>query len=282
MKRKLLVLLAFIAMVQLASAQMSFRMGLDAGANLAMYKAEFAGLLKDYIVDDVKPAVSPSVGLNMALDFGIDKKKSFGFYIDWQFTSTHWSVSFGESGSDNTLYKVSHTTMNVMQGAYFAFDIKKMKRKKKLQAQFGVGAYEDIRLKGKIDEEEKGAGYSTVPGVVSIPGGSSIWGMATGSDMMAAEIPMTYDIGIHAMAGIYYRLNQHFFVQGRLVYMLPLMGSASTIDDAFDNPAAAGMGGATGMSMPDNFNKNSLNPYVAYKNDKINRLLLMVTVGMAF
>lgn len=79
MKSKVFLLLAFVAVAQFASAQMSFRMGLDAGANMSFYKAEFAGLLKDYIVDDVKPAVSPSVGLNLALDFGIDKKKSFGF-----------------------------------------------------------------------------------------------------------------------------------------------------------------------------------------------------------
>lgn len=281
MKSKVFLLLAFVAVAQFASAQMSFRMGLDAGANMSFYKAEFAGLLKDYIVDDVKPAVSPSVGLNLALDFGIDKKKSFGFYVDWQFTSTHWSVSFGESGSDNTLYKISHPTMNVIQGVYFAFDIKKMKRKKRLQAMFGVGAYEDIRLKGKITEEETGAGYSTVPGVAAASSGSLFPGLDD-SYMMEVEMPLTYDIGINAMAGIMYRFNQHFFIQGRLIYMLPLMGSASTIDDAFDTPGTAGMGGMSGMTTPTNFNKNSLNPYVAYKNDKINRLALVATIGFSF
>lgn len=274
--RKVLLLVAFAAMAQVVSAQVSFRMGLDAGANLALYKAEFSGLLKDYIVDDVKPAVSPSGGLNLALDIALGKKKSMGFFMDYQFTSTHWSVSFGEDGSNNTLYKVSYPTVNLMEGVYFAFDLKKMKRKKKLQAQFGLGVYEDIRLKGKVKEEEHGEGYSTVPEVAAAAS-TTIPGFGMDDLGSTFDYPFNYDIGVSALAGIYYRLNEHFFIEGRVMYMLPLMGSSHALDNT-----AEMMSGMAGMSAPEGIGENSLNEYVSYKNDKINRIAFLATVGYAF
>ena len=274
--KKILLLVAFAAMAQLASAQVSFRLGLDAGANLALYKAEFSGLLKDYIVDDVKPAVSPAGGLGMALDIPLGKKKSMGFYLDYQFGSTHWSVSFGEDGTNNTLYKVSYPTMNIMQGVYFAFDLKKMKRKKKLQAQFGLGAYEDIRLSGKVKEEVHGEGYSTVPEVAA-SSATAIPGFGMDDMGSTFNYPFNYDIGVSALAGIYYRLNEHFFIEGRVVYMLPLMGSSHALE-----ATAETMSGMAGMAAPEGIGENSLNEYVSYKNDKINRIAFIATVGFAF
>lgn len=263
MMKKIYFLLAFVAMTQLADAQWLVfwkgdqRMGLDAGMNVSFYNAKFVGPLAGHIVDDVKMAVSPSVGLHWGMEKDLNKKTAFGFNTDFQITSTHWSVSFGENSSNNVLYKVKSTTLNMMEGIYFAFDIKKMKRKKKFQALAGVGVYEDIRFKGKISEEVSGLGYATVLSA------SELAMSAYASE--DTGIPFSFDFGVDVLAGIQYRFNENFFVQGRLVYMLPLFGSDSSLDDFTSNS--------------DDFGKSKLNPFVWYRNDKINRISLVATIG---
>lgn len=262
-------------MAQLASAQWFFlwkgdyRMALDAGMNMSLYKVKFVGPLADHIVDDVKPAISPTIGFYSGMEKDINKKTAFGFYADFQVYQTHWSVSFGENSSNNVLYKVKSTTLNMMQGVYFAFDIKKMKRKK-LQAMGGLGIYEDLRFKGKINEEIKGDGYATVLDSAYINSLEYLMDSHLGMD-----VPFSLDFGLSFIAGVQYRFNENFFVSGRIVYMLPLFGSGSTIDDW-----SSSMTGSTSSSNDRSTSK--LNDYVEYQNDKINRIGIVGTIGFRF
>lgn len=282
--KKILFFVAFAAMAQLASAQWFFlwkgdyRVALNAGVNMSFYKVKFVGPLADKVIDDVNLAISPTVGIHSGMEKDINKKTAFGFYYDFQAYSTHWSVSFGEDNDNKTLYKVKSTTLNMMQGIYFAFDIKKMKRKKKMQALGGLGLYEDIRFKGKIAEEETGSGYTSALASVLSPSELALLATGYAPDNNSFDVPFSFDFGVNILGGVEYRFNENFFIEGRLVYMLPLIGSGSTLDEWSSDMGSS----MASSSETDTKNTSKLNPYVAYQNDKINRIAFVGTIGFRF